>query len=91
MSRGPSPSEKRHTRFSYWRIIVAIAASFVGIRSQREMRRDMVHLEKGGFLKVILIGFGLAIALHLIVYLIVIWILPPGSSWALFGGRERVP
>ena len=88
--RGPSydpPAPARECPPGLLRISVAILASFVGIRNRRAMEQDLAHLEqnKKRLWLFVVAGFALALLIHAVLYLIVIGLLPEGSSWSLFG------
>ena len=67
-----------------WQMLMSLMASFIGIQKRSVMERDMNYLEKRGFKLILVLGFGLLIAIHALIYLIVLFVLPEGSSWALF-------
>jgi hypothetical protein len=47
------------------------------------MQRDMAYLERRGFVLFLIVGFTLAILLHLLIYCVVLLVLPEGSSGSI--------
>ena len=67
-----------------WRVIRSLLASFIGVQSRKNMTEEVSLLEKHGFALFIVMGFALAIFLHLILYAVVVMVLPAGASWSIF-------
>jgi hypothetical protein len=73
----------QESQLSLWQVILSILASFIGIQKHKNMQRDMAYLERRGFVLFLIVGFTLAILLHLLIYCVVLLVLPEGSSGSI--------
>ena len=80
------PADNTDDRFRLWYVVRGILASFIGIQSRRAMALEMAQLEKNKrrLWVYLVVGFALMLAIHGLLYLIVLMILPEGSSRNIF-------
>ena len=61
---------------SLFQIAHSILAAFFGVQSKENYKRDDAYIEKKGILPFVIMGFALAITLHVIIYGIVQLVIP---------------